>query len=110
MGICPSYANLDIGTVKKTGHQGLKKKRRRRRRNLGGSAGKESSCNAGDLGSIPGFEDWVGKIPWRREQLPTLVFWPGEFHGLFSPWGCKESGLSNFDFHFSLYLENQFHA
>ena len=25
---------------------------------------------------------WVGKIPWRREQLPTPVFWPGEFQGL----------------------------
>ena len=25
----------------------------------------------------------VGKVPWRRERLPTLVFWPGEFHGLF---------------------------
>ena len=24
----------------------------------------------------------VRKIPWRRERLPTLVFWPGEFHGL----------------------------
>ena len=22
-----------------------------------------------------------GKIPWRRERLPTPVFWPGEFHG-----------------------------
>ena len=21
------------------------------------------------------------QIPWRREQLPTPVFWPGEFHG-----------------------------
>jgi len=20
---------------------------------------------------------WVGKIPWRRERLPTPVFWPG---------------------------------
>ena len=30
----------------------------------------------------PGFHPWVGKIPWRRERLPTLVFWPGEFHGL----------------------------
>ena len=49
----------------------------------GGSAGKESACNAGDLGSIPG----VGKIPWRRERLPTPVFWLGEFH---SPWGRKE--------------------
>jgi len=39
---------------------------------------------------IPGFEPWVGKIPWRRERLPTLVFWPGEFHGLYSSQGCKE--------------------
>ena len=29
----------------------------------------------------PGFDPWVGKIPWRRESLPTPVFWPGEFHG-----------------------------
>ena len=33
-------------------------------------------------------ETWVwtlvGKIPWRRERLPTPVFWPGEFHGLYS--------------------------
>ena len=27
------------------------------------------------------FDPWVGKSPWRREQLPTLVFLPGEFHG-----------------------------
>ena len=26
-------------------------------------------------------ETWVGKIPWRREWLPTPVFLPGEFHG-----------------------------
>ena len=38
----------------------------------------------------PGFDLWVGKIPWRREQLPTPVFCPGEFHGLYSPQGCKE--------------------
>ena len=25
------------------------------------------------------------------EKLPTPVFWPGEFHGLCSPWGSKES-------------------
>ena len=30
-------------------------------------------------------------MPWRRERLPTPVFWPGEFHGLYSPWGRKES-------------------
>ena len=39
----------------------------------------------------PGFDSWVGKIPWWRERLPTPVFWPGEFHGLYSPWGHKES-------------------
>ena len=38
----------------------------------------------------PGFDPWVWKIPWRREWLPTLVFCPGEFHGLYSPWGHKE--------------------
>ena len=39
----------------------------------------------------PGFHPWVGKIPWRREPLHTRVFWPGEFHGLYSPWSRKES-------------------
>ena len=37
------------------------------------------------------FDLWVGKTPWRRERLPIPVFWPGEFHGLYSPWGHKES-------------------
>ena len=40
-------------------------------------------------------ETWVQSLgwedPWRRESLPTPVFWPGEFHGLYSPWGRKES-------------------
>ena len=40
------------------------------------------------------WETWVGKIPWRREQLLTPVFWPGEFHGLYSPWGHKESDMT----------------
>ena len=39
----------------------------------------------------PGFNPWVEKIPWRRERLLTPVFWPGEFHGLYSPSGRKES-------------------
>ena len=38
----------------------------------------------------PGFHPWVRKIPWRKERLPTPVFWPGEFHGLYNPWDCKE--------------------
>ena len=32
----------------------------------------------------PQLYPWVGKIPWRREWLPTTVFWPGKFHGLYS--------------------------
>ena len=39
----------------------------------------------------PRFNPWVGKTSWRRERLPTPVFWPGEFHGLYSPWSHKES-------------------
>ena len=42
----------------------------------------------------PGFDPWVRKIPWRRERLPTPVSRPGEFHELFSPWGCKESDIT----------------
>ena len=52
-----------------------------------GSAGKESTCK--HRGTW--FNPWVRKIPWRRERIPTQVFWPGEFHGLYSPWGSKES-------------------
>ena len=40
-------------------------------------------------------ETWVWSLGWedplRREGLPTPVFWPGEFQGLYSPQGCKES-------------------
>ena len=41
------------------------------------------------------FHPWVGKIPWRREWLPTPVFLPGESHGQrslagYSPWGRRE--------------------
>ena len=43
----------------------------------------------------PGFDLWVGKIPWRREWLPTPVFLPGKSHGQrslagYSPWDGKE--------------------
>ena len=42
-----------------------------------------------------GFSPWVGKVPWRRERLPTPVSWPGEFQGLHSPWGRKESDTTD---------------
>ena len=44
---------------------------------------KNPPANAGDVRDV-GFDPWVRKIPWRRERLPTPVFWPGEFHGLYS--------------------------
>ena len=31
---------------------------------------------------------------WRRERLPTPVFWPGEFHGLCTLRGHKESDVT----------------
>ena len=49
---------------------------------LYGSAGKESTCNAGDLG----WED-----PLEKGKATTPAFWSGEFHGLYSPWRHKES-------------------
>ena len=53
---------------------------------------KKSTCNAGDLGSIPG----LGRFPGEGNGHPTPVFLPGEFHGQrnlvgHSPWGRKES-------------------
>ena len=52
-----------------------------------GSEGKESACNEGDLGSIP----VLGRSPGEGKGYPLQIFWPGEFHGLYSPWGRKES-------------------
>ena len=38
---------------------------------------------------------WVQSLgcedPLQKERLPTPVFWPAEFHGLYSPWGPRES-------------------
>ena len=47
----------------------------------------------------PGFDLWVGKIPWRRKWQPTPVFLPGKFHGHRSlvcsrPWGHQELGTT----------------
>ena len=51
----------------------------------GGSGSKESACNAGDLGSIPG----LGRSPGEGNGYPL------QYSGLenstdFSPWGRKE--------------------
>ena len=36
----------------------------------------------------------LGKITWRTGRLPTPVVWPGEFHGLYGPWGRKELDMT----------------
>ena len=50
----------------------------------GGSAGKESTCNAGDLGSIPG----LGRYPGEGNGYP-LQFSDLE-NSMDYPWGRKE--------------------
>ena len=55
-----------------------------------GSAGKESACNVGDLGSIPGSERllipvfWPG-IPWTIVHGVTEWTWLNDFHVLPDP-------------------------
>ena len=51
----------------------------------GGSDGKESTCNVGDLGLIPGLQRSHG----GGHGKPTPVFWFGEFitvHGVAKSW------------------------
>ena len=62
----------------------------------GGSVVKNLPVKAGDEGKSLKFGPWVGKIPWRRKQQPTLVFLLGKSHGQrglvgYSPWGPKET-------------------
>ena len=58
----------------------------------GGSAGKESTYNVGDLDSIP----TLAKIPWRRDRLPTPVFlgFPGGLAGKEFTCNAGDPGLS----------------
>ena len=52
------------------------------------SAGKESTCNAGDTGSILGW-----KIPWRTAWQPNPVLLPGKSQGQREPGGLWSMGL-----------------
>ena len=52
----------------------------------------------------PGFDPWVGKIPWRRAWQPTPVLLPGKSHGQrslagYSPQGCKELDMTEMTEH-----------
>ena len=52
----------------------------------GGSDGKESACNAGNLGSIPG----LGRSPGEGKGY-LLQYSDLENSIDYSPWGCKDS-------------------
>ena len=61
----------------------------------GASDSKKSACNAGDLGSIPGFE----RSPGEGNGNPP-IFLPGKSHGQRSlvglnPLGCRESDMTD---------------
>ena len=60
---------------------------------------------------IPRFNPWVGKIPWRRDWVPTVVFLHEKFHGQrrlvgYRPWGHKELDMTELlslsPFHFAI--------
>ena len=50
-----------------------------------GLAGKESACNAGDLGSIPG----LGRSPGERKDYPL------QYSGLENSMNCIVHGVAN---------------
>ena len=61
----------------------------------GGSDGKESACNAGDLGSIPG----LGRSPGGGHGSPLQYSCLENPHGQrrlagYSPWGRTESDMT----------------
>ena len=56
-----------------------------------GSAGKESSCNVGDLGSIPG----LGRSPGEGKGYPLQYSGLENSKGCISLWGHKESNTTD---------------
>ena len=95
----------------------------------GGSDGKESACNTRDQGSIPGSGRFPGEgngntlqyfffffffFENNSKRSNTSVFLPGKSHGWrslagYSPWGHKETWLSNFSFLSSYAKKIQFY-
>ena len=65
------------------------------KRKNGGPQRRGASLIAQLVKKLPAMQDtWVRSMdredPLRRERLSTPVFWPGEFHGLYSQWGRKD--------------------
>ena len=65
-----------------------------------GSAGKESACNVGDLGSIPGLEGSPGEGKGYPHQYSGL------YHGLYSHEAVK-SWTRLADFHFTISIQRK---
>jgi len=57
----------------------------------GGSAGKESACNAGDLGSISG----LGRSPGEGKGYPLQYSGLGNAMDCTVHWGPKESDITD---------------
>ena len=70
----------------------------------GGSDSKESACNAGDLGSIPGSGRSLEK---RMATHFHILAWKTPWRSLvgYSPWGCKETDMTE-----QLITHNQYYA
>ena len=59
----------------------------------GSSEGKESACNAGDLGLMP----WLGRSPGEGNGNPlqySCLENPTDRGARWAPWGCKESDMT----------------
>ena len=71
----------------------------------GGSEGRESTCNAGDLGSIPGLGKPLGGGHGNPLQYSCLENTHGQRNLMgYSPWGCKESDTTEGLIHTPNYL------
>ena len=61
----------------------------------GGSDGKQFACNAGDLGSLSGWEDPLEKeMATHSSIFAWEIPWTEEPVGLYSPWGPKKVGYN----------------
>ena len=64
----------------------------------GGASGQDPTCQCRRQKRC-GFDSWIRKISWRREQQPIPIFFSGESHRQrslvgYSPQGCKELDMT----------------
>ena len=57
----------------------------------------------------PGFDPWVGEIPWRRKWQSTPVLLPGKSHGQKSLAGCSLWGRKESDTTEQLHFTSLYH-